>query len=307
MSVGVDTNKTAPASDVDTTLVESELLDVTDPAIGIYEHMPLFDIYLGNFSTRVSTALGDYIRYPVELVAQTPGIGKYDPISANENQPIFDRLFRFPMLNGLVAIVVPQGLVFRLVDIFFGGSGEVEDEQAERSLSGTEDSMLDKISLEIISALKALLQSTTSLKEISEIETWSHQKAARSGRTESMVTVKFSLALGTYDATLELWFSLSVLELMLGVKLLPGNDGTVHDPQWTNALKKQVSDCQLELTCNLVDQIVPLKSVVDFEEGDFVPLGDVSEAIFSIEKLPLFRARVGVTSEHASASFIEWI
>ncbi|MBX2839889.1 MAG: FliM/FliN family flagellar motor switch protein [Gammaproteobacteria bacterium] len=317
-SDGVDENATAENSDEeladaeveindDTGLNESDLLDVTDPAVGIYEHLPVFDMYLSKLSEDVAVSISDYVRSPVELIAKPPKIGKFDPIKNTEEQPQFNRLFRLSALNGLIGVAVPHELVFRLVDIFFGGAGDLEGELESREFSFTENGMIDKLSEEIIDAIKTLLKTKSSLENSSDIEAWDYQKAVQAGRVESMVIISFSVTVGEFETSIELWFSLAVLELLLGTKLLPIKDGSVREPNWSSALKEQVTECELELKCALAEKKMPLRTVSSFKTGDFIPLDDVSVALFSIESVPLFRAKVGVSNEQLSASFQSWV
>ncbi|MBX2886881.1 MAG: FliM/FliN family flagellar motor switch protein [Granulosicoccus sp.] len=284
-----------------------ELLDVTDAARRLRQQMPLFDIYCGNLANIVSESLADYLQVPLELSAEKPRVSIFDPISQPEGQPNFDRIFRYQALGSLVALSVPPGLTFRLVDIMFGGTGTQDNEEVDRELSPTENNMLDVVTGSIVSALNHLLESTTTIDESLELEPWSYQQAAKAGNIESMIAIPLRMDLEESVGTAELWFSLSVLELLLGVKLTPDQDGKSVDPAWSRAFKDQVFNCELDLKCTLSEVSMPLSRVRKMSVGDFIPVKDITEAVFTIQSLPLFKAKVGESNDQASASFLRWI
>ena len=284
-----------------------ETIDLTDPASRLDEHTTLLEIYCANLASQLSESMGRYLRCPVKLFAVHPTICSFNPNSRDENKVDFARLYRLQNMGGLIGSVMPNNLVYRLVDILFGGLGDLESQNQDRVLSPTEENMIDVLSEKMAQALINIVQSSTSLDSELTTEAWSSQQAAQDGRVEAMVVIPLKIEWDDQSDSIELWFSLSILELLLGEKLLPSQDGTAEDPSWTSSFKNQVFDCNLDLKCVLTEMSMPLSRVSNFAVGDFIPLADVSEATLSIQSLPLFKAKVGVVNEQASASFSRWL
>lgn len=286
---------------------ENRTIDVTDPAENIYQHIPKLDLYCENMSEKVSDLLSSYLRCTCELKAMPIKLGKFDPLLKADDQPVFDRIFKVKSMGGYIAFVLPSDVTFQLVDLFYGGTGALGESEVPREMSQSENFMLDKVAQEIVGGLTELLESATSLEFSGEIQRWSYQQAAQEGTSESMIAIPFEMNLNSNTVVFEVWLSLSVIELLLGVKLQPDSTGKVADPAWSMSFKNQVMDSELNLTGSLASLRMPLRRVQAFSEGDFIELGDVEHALFSTESVPLFRAKVGVTNDKASASFLHWV
>lgn len=284
---------------------ENDTFDLTDPAISIFEHMALLEFYMDSLAASFSNALGEYLRCPIKVSSSSPVIGKYNPIS--HEQPAFDRMFRLKAIQGTIAVALPEELIFKLVDVFFGGDGATSIDSARSELSATESNMLDKLAYLFANGVLTLLQERAVSATDLSIEEWSHKNAAIEGKSESMIAVKFALSLNEYVSEIEAWLSLPVLELLLGVKLLPYQDGSSSEPGWSKRLKQNVFESQLEVICSFADRTIPLKKVKQLQVGDFIPLNAIDEATFSVGKKQLFKARVGVSNDKASAEFLNWL
>jgi len=282
-------------------------LDVTDQSANMVSHLPLFDLYCSNLTTHVADALEDYIRYRPEVTAEVPIFKTFEPVGEQPGQPEFDRIYQALKPMGLVGVVVPQSLVYRLVDILFGGKGDSDGDGAEREQSPTEHNMIDVVATALTTGLQILLRNSMATDSVPELNLVSIQQVAKHVRSESMVCIPLSVGMDENTQTIEIWCSLTLLELVLGVDLLPRSDGKTVVPSWSASLKDQILDCPLDLKCTLAEFTMPLSRVSQMKKGDFIALSEIGEATFSMESLALFRARVGVVNDRASASFIEWL
>jgi len=282
-------------------------VDVTDQSANLISHLPLFDLYCSNLTTHVADALEDYIRYRPEVTAEVPVFKTFEPVGEKSGQPVFDRIYQAHKPMGLVGIVVPQSLVYRLVDILFGGKGDSDGDVGEREQSPTEHNMIDVVATALTTGLQILLRNSMATDSVPELDLVSIQQVAKHVRSESMVCIPLNVGMEENSQTIEIWCSLTLLELVLGVDLLPRSDGKTVIPAWSASLKDQVLDCSLDLKCTLAEFTMPLSRVTQMKKGDFIALSEISEATFSMESLALFRARVGVVNDRASASFIEWL
>ncbi|MBX2883467.1 MAG: FliM/FliN family flagellar motor switch protein [Granulosicoccus sp.] len=283
------------------------LIDVTDPSASMVSHLPLFDLYCSNLTKHVADALESYIRFRPEIAAGIPAFKSYEPIGELPDQPSFDRIFQAAKPQGLIGVGVPRALVYRLVDILFGGKGDSDGDESERELSPTENKMIDVVAHSLTSGLQLLLRNSMATDSVPDFSLTNIQQIAKHVRSEPMVCIPLSVVMEDYAQSIEMWCSLSLLELVLGVSLLPRSDGKTVDPDWSALFKDQVLDCPLDLKCTLAEITMPLSRVTQMKKGDFIALSEIGEATFSMESLALFRARVGVVNDRASASFIEWL
>ena len=102
--------------------------------------------------------------------------------------------------------------------------------------------------------------------------------------------------------TFEISMPMSLLE-----RIAPGRSGnlTAQHPHWRQSLTTALSQTPVELRAILAEQTLPLQKIMDFRQGDIVPLPLQETIVVNAADQPVFTARVGIGSGHLALAFLE--
>lgn len=286
------------------------VIDLTNPTNKLQSHWPLLFLYVQKIVAGAAGDIESYVNCELTFDAGEPEFRPYRPLAPEESEEQgkvkFDRLFKVDQISGMIGYQLPRALVYRLVDKLYGGLGDSDGDPA-RELSPTEHRMIDEISSALNKSLLSTLQSAAASTSALTVQPLAAEQAARAENADPMVCMPVRVGLEEFGQDVLVYCSLGILELLLGVTLRSDESTLQPDAGWRSALKQQVFGCDIPLTCTLEQFSMPISRVSNLAVGDFIPLAELGEATFSANSHPLFRARVGVSNEKASASFIGWL
>ena len=72
-------------------------------------------------------------------------------------------------------------------------------------------------------------------------------------------------------------------------------DPTERDGRWTNALRDEVDDAEIELNAVLGESTVTLADLLNLKPGDVIPCDFNGSVTLNAESVPLFRGNFGVS------------
>ena len=311
-----DTHAAADVESVQAAVSQAEdddgitVIDLTNPTNKLQSHWPLLFLYVQKIVAGAASDIESYINCELTFDAGEPEFRPYRPLAPEESEEQgrvkFDRLFKVDQITGMIGYQLPRALVYRLVDKLFGGRGD-SDGDPSREMSPTEHRMIDEICTALNKSLLSTLQSAAASSSVLTVQPLSAEQAARAENADPMVCMPVRVGLEEFGEDVLVYCSLGILELLLGVTLRSDESTLQPDAGWRSALKQQVFGCDIPLTCTLEQFSMPISRVSNLSVGDFIPLAELGEATFSANNHPLFRARVGVSNEKASASFIGWL
>jgi flagellar motor switch protein FliM len=70
------------------------------------------------------------------------------------------------------------------------------------------------------------------------------------------------------------------------------------DLRWSKALRDEMMDVKVGMHATLLDVDVPLSRVMDFKNGDIIPVEMPETVTLFIEELPSYRAKLGRSREN---------
>jgi flagellar motor switch protein FliM len=107
-------------------------------------------------------------------------------------------------------------------------------------------------------------------------------------------TIHISLEGGGGDLQLTMPYSMiePIRELLnAGIQ----SDRGTADDRWKNCLRNDLMDVELDLQSTLVEKILHIDEVLDLSVGDVIPVEIPDQVLITVESIPLYRAKVGVS------------
>ncbi len=211
-------------------------------------------------------------------------------------------------LPGVALFCVPPTLVPALVDVWFGGIGEVTeraDDAPVLELSRTERRALELLIDALCGSLKNIW---TDLEQISPefIRCSKPEQLGERKPSEIIVDCGMKMNIGRCETMCHLIYAAGMLEPFSERLSSVDVSLPVRDQLFEAGLREGLLDCDLEVRGVLAETRLSLRQVRALKVGDFIPLRDVETVSFRTGAKPLFDARVGQTNGRVSASLSRW-
>ncbi len=204
-------------------------------------------------------------------------------------------LMRIEPLQGTAMLVFDARLVFRLVEIFFGGAA-AQGAPDGRDFSPAERRLLGKLLSRAHSDFEEACKPLATLR-CKPIGTELNPSLANIvGAADTVVVCRFQLDTeGGGGGEFHMCFPLAMLEPMReSLSKSELAESRAPDPHWQSAMRRAVLDTPLPTRCILADTTLSLAEVAALQVGDVLSLGRREQAEIRAAGLPLLKASVDV-------------
>lgn len=270
--------------------------------------MPTLEIVNERFTRHMRVSLFNMMRRSAEVSIngiQTTKFGEYIhtlfvPTSLN--------MVRFRPLKGTGLITMEARLVFILVDNFFGGDGRYHAKIEGREFTPTERRIIQMLLKLIFEDYK---EAWAPVMDVSFEYLDSEVNPAMANivsPTEVVVISSFHIELDGGGGDFHVSLPYSMLEpirelLDAGVQ----SDKEDTDLRWSKALRDEMLDVNVELSTHMMDVELTLDEVMNFKDGDIIPIDMPEHITVLIENLPSFRAKLGRSRDNVALQIVEKI
>lgn len=202
-------------------------------------------------------------------------------------------MMRMEPLQGRGMLVFDAKLVFRLVEIFFGGA-TVQGAPDGRDFSPAERRLLGKLLSRAHEDIEESWRPVLDL-QCQPLGTEVNPSMANIvGAADSVVVCRFQVdAEGGGGGEFHMCFPLAMLEPLRDA--LSRGDAAERrspDPVWEEAMRRAVLDAQLPTRCRLAERTMSLRDVAGLQVGDVLTLGRCDQAEILTQGVPLLRAAI---------------
>jgi len=247
--------------------------DLTSQDRIIRGRMPTFEMTTEKFARLFRLSLSSLLRRVVGVSALSVEMMKFGEFFKTLPVPTSLHIFRMEPLRGSAVIVVESKVIFSLVDILFGGSGQSSFKIEGREFTAIENRLIKRVVLNALSdwekAWKAIIELKVSYQR-SEINP---QFAHIVPLTDVVVVVHFEIEMEYSSGVVSVCIPYSMLE-PVREKLLAGfqSDALEVDGVWANRFKDGLMVSTVELIVELGRTEVSAKEVADLKKGDVIML-----------------------------------
>jgi flagellar motor switch protein FliM len=190
--------------------------------------------------------------------------------SASAAPAIFWR-YHAPPLKGPVLLAGSRSLLLQLVDIFYGGRGQLAAEREE--LTDAEDRFAARLGRDIGMQLAAAWRGKLAIEPELDCVTADPAKLAAVRADDELFVQRFTLRGAPFEGrTIMCAYPVAALRGIAGDELLPDMQAGGADPIWAGALDKALRDVRLPVRSVLARPEISLVKLLALEVGDIIPL-----------------------------------
>ncbi|MEX1669270.1 flagellar motor switch protein FliM [Zhongshania guokunii] len=258
------------------------------------------------FAERFRDSISDVLGQGVDVVALELQFLPYSEYLHSLYVPTSLNLMRLHPLKGAAMLVFDARLVFRLVDMFFGGSG------AQGSADGRDFSPVERRVIgRLVSRAHSDYQKAWQLAAEVQCEAIGVEvnpaMAAIAAQAETVVLCRFQIELeGGGRGEFHITLPQTMLEPMRDILAKSESAAqSVDDPVWQAALRESVLDLRVPTRCTIAEPTVSLRDVASMSVGDIIPLGVAQRSILKAGGVAMAKASLGVTNGQLALKIAE--
>jgi flagellar motor switch protein FliM len=261
--------------------------------------MPTLEIVNERFARHMRISLFNMMRRSAEVSINGIQMIKFGEYIHTLFVPTSLNMVRFRPLKGTGLITMEARLVFIMVDNFFGGDGRYHAKIEGREFTPTERRIIQMLLKLIFEDYK---EAWAPVMDVSFEYLDSEVNPAMANivsPTEVVVISSFHIELDGGGGDFHISLPYSMLEpirdtLDAGVQ----TDQEDTDFRWSKALRDEIMDVKVDLNAHFLDVEVTLGQLMNFKDGDIIPIRMPETVTVSIEDLPTFRAKMGRSREN---------
>jgi flagellar motor switch protein FliM len=265
--------------------------------------MPAFDLINERMARSLRVSLYNLIKRPLEIAVMPMQVRKFADYAQSLALPSNLNLIRINPLRGSALFTMDPGLVFSLVDNFFGGSGQ-QIKTEGREFAPTEMRVVQMLLRAAFNDMREAWAPVAAI-DIEVVKSEVNPSFAQiAAPAEPVVICGFQLALDGGGGDLQIVMPLNMLEpLKDALESGASSASAVQDDRWLASLKEDIQDAEIELTTMLGHASVTLSQLVSLKPGDVIPCDFSGKATVLAEGVPLFRGSYGVSRGHQSVRY----
>lgn len=235
--------------------------------------MPTLDIIHDRFVRVFRLSLSSILRKVTDITIRSTELMKFGSFMNTVPFPSSLNLFRINPLRGNAILIMETRFIFSLIDILFGGTGELEVRGQGRDFTPIEQKIIKRL---VISALLDLqnawrpvfpVQITFTRSEINP------QFAAIVPQSDTVVVVTFDIEIGKAPMSMILCIPFGMLEPIRS-QLQAGfqSDANEMDSVTLKRLRRSLEESSVNLKVVLGSKNIDVKEFVQYKVGDVIPL-----------------------------------
>ena len=245
--------------------------------------MPTLEIIHDRFVRMFRLSLSTSLRKVVDISVRSTELIKFGEFLKTLPVPSSMNLFRMTPLRGNAIMVLETRLVSTLIDMFFGGNGELEVKAEGREFTEIESRMIKRV---IISALEDLQSSWRPVFPVqinyARAET-NPQFVAIVPHSEIVIVVTFDVEIGRAPMSVTLCVPYSMIEPVRS-RLNAGfqSEQDEKDNTWSNRFTKNLNMSHIELVALLGQTELTVRDFLNLQQDDLIYLEHETQQPISI-------------------------
>lgn len=234
----------------------------------IMGRFPALEIVHERFIRHFRLTLSAALRRVVDISLRSTELLKFGEVLRTLPVPSSLNLFRMAPLRGNAIMALETRLVFTLIDLFFGGSGELEVRAEGRDFSAIEARMVKRV---VMAALEDLQEAWRPLMPLSISFNRSEvnpQFVAIVPPTEGVIVNTFDVEMGRAPMSIKIITPFSLLEPLSEMLADPSVSGaTMADERWKTRVLGNLAETPLEMSAMIDLGAITVRDFLDWKPG----------------------------------------
>ncbi|PSJ46260.1 flagellar motor switch protein FliM [Zobellella endophytica] len=267
--------------------------------------MPTLEMVNERFARHMRISLFNMMRRTAEVSINGVQMLKFGEYVHSLFLPTSLNMVRFRPLKGIGLVTMEARLVFILVDNFFGGDGRHAKIEG-REFTPTERRVIQLLLKLVFEDYKEAWAPVMDV-EFEYLDSEVNPTMANIvSPTEVVVVSSFHIELdgggGDFHVTLPYGMLEPIRELLdAGVQ----SDKGENDLRWGKALRDEILDVGVDMSVKLLEKELTLRTIMEMQAGDIIPVQMPEHLLVSVEDLPTFRAQLGRSGEKMAVRITE--
>ncbi len=307
LAEGVNSGEVSVGTDQASALGQVAHYDFHQPAHLLKARLPALDVINERFCKLYQAAMFSLLHRIVEIEADEVQMVKYgDYVNSVPLTASISRV-RVDELNGEMLVSIDAKLIFLVVDCFFGGPGEINENALGRDFTETEKRVIQRI---LGHAMSDLQNAWSPIAKLSFDYLHAESRAQMTNLvdvSDVVVLSKFTIRMNDVTTEMHIAMPFSILEplrpiLASGVR----KEHTESDDNWRHDLKARVQDAGIEINAIFSEKTISLRELLMLKTGDFIPIMMKDLTIVYSEDVPLFEGKIGMSNQAAAIKLVNW-
>jgi flagellar motor switch protein FliM len=282
----------------------AQTYDFTQQDRVVRGRLPTLEMINDRFARYFRAGLFNVLRKACEVSVEGISMTKFAEYVNSLEMPSNLNLTRMHPLRGTALTVLEPGLVFSLVDNFFGGDGRFHARIEGREFTPTEHRVIQLVRHEVFAAMAEAWSPVMKLDFEFVNSEINPQFANIVGPTETVVVSRFRIGLDGGGGQVQITMPYAMVEPIR--ELLDGGVQSEHlerDERWTQSLHEEVLDAEVEITALLARASLSLRDFMALRPGDVITVPRPDRVTVYAEDVPVFRGRFGAHAGNKAIGF----
>ncbi len=235
--------------------------------------MPTLEIIHDRFVRLFRLTLSNALRKVVDISVRSTELIKFGEFLKTLPVPSSLNLFRMNPLRGNAIMVLETRLVFTLIDLFFGGTGELEVKAEGRDFTEIEQRMIKRVVMSGLEDLQTSWRPVFPLQVNYQRNEVNPQFVAIVPHSEIVIVVTFDVEIGRAPMSITLCVPYSMIEPIRG-KLNAGfqSEQDEKDNTWSNRFKKNLDYTEVDVVVELGNLNISVKDFLNLQTQEILML-----------------------------------
>jgi flagellar motor switch protein FliM len=290
---GVDSG--AVNTQPDTVPGEVQNYDFREPKRSLRGRLPALELINERFARSLRISLYNLLHRSADITVKPLRTEAFSAYVGTLPAPSSLNLVKVTPLRGTGLVVLDPGLVFTLVDHFFGGNGRQWKIEG-REFTATEQRIIHMILRSVFADLREAWAPVADIElEFLQSEV-NPQFAPIEAPTELVVASSYHIELAGGGGELQVTMPYSMLEPLR--EILEGGLGNTRlekDPRWSQGLRDEIEEAEVELRMLLGRTSLTLADLLNLKPADVLPCDFSGKVTLYAEDVPLFRGNFGLS------------
>ncbi len=279
--------------------------DFAHPAHKLKARLPMMVVINDRIATSLAPSLSMLLHQPVDVTVEEFTAYKFHEYTHSLPASVSISRIKLHPLPASSIVAIDGGLVFTIVDCFFGGSGHQGQKELRRHFTPTEQRIIERVLATTLETIGEAWKPTFPVQPEYIRSELSTEITSPANPSEVMLVTKFKLELTHGAGELHLAIPYSSIDPARNALTAALDNPGKPDNAWTERFTEMVIDAPVELQGVIAETELSLGELLNLKEGDFIPLGSGNRARFFAENIPLFEATIGAANGMISARLVD--
>ncbi|MCP4749975.1 MAG: flagellar motor switch protein FliM [Proteobacteria bacterium] len=234
--------------------------------------MPTLEIIHDRLVRMFRITLSSALRKPVDISVRSTELMKFGAFQKSLTVPSSLTLFRMNPLQGTSILVLTTDLVMRLVDIFYGSTGDLKVELEGRDFTLIEHELIRRVAIAFLADMEIAWRPVFPVQMSYQRQEINPMFTAIVPRSEVVILVTFDLEFGSQSIENVLlcvpYSTLVPIRSLLdsGFQSDQANFGALNE----NRVQRNLKEIKLNLTAKTSGKDLSVRSLINLKEGDYL-------------------------------------